>query len=368
MKKRGAQKHSLLDYRYHIRVKLVLWGLISVFGATLLSDLLGLYVLDPLLTGHLDPEDRRTFLLWFSEIAPTLIYFICAAVFMYFLFRPFTRRVLALSDAARSIAGGDFDVQVEAPERRDEVYQLTTDFNRMARELRRNELLRKDFVSGVSHELKTPLAVIDGYARLLQEDAEQENGLLTPDERREYTELLSRESQRLLHMCTNMLQVSRLDNQAVPDLRREFRLDEQLRRVILLLEPRWSAGSVTMEPELEEISLRGNEDLLEQVWSNLLDNALKFTPAGGRVRVKAESDGANVTVTVSDTGRGMEKEELERVFDQFYQADPSHAQAGFGLGLYIVRRIVEMHNGAVWVESAPGAGSTFTVLLPAGGE
>ncbi|MBR2783767.1 MAG: HAMP domain-containing histidine kinase [Firmicutes bacterium] len=353
---------SLLHYRDHIRYKLVLWGLVSVFGATLLSDLLALW-LNPLLAGHLDPEERRTFMLWFSEIAPTLIYFICAAGFMYVLFQPFTKRVLALSDAARSIAGGDFDVQVDTADRRDEVYQLTLDFNRMARELRRNELLRKDFVSGVTHELKTPLAVIDGYARLLQEDAEQD-GLLTPEERREYTALLSQESQRLLHMCTNMLQVSRLDNQAVPDLRRDFRLDEQLRRVLLFMEPRWSAKNITIEPELAEISFRGNEDLLEQVWSNLLDNALKFTPDGGWVRVNAESDGTNVTVTVSDSGCGMDQDTLDRVFDQFYQADASHAQEGFGLGLYIVRRIVELHHGAVWAESAPGEGSSFSVLLP----
>ena len=354
---------DLLHYRYHIRVKLVLWGLISVFGATLLSDLLAPYM-DLLLTGHLDPEDQRTFMLWFREITPTLIYFIFAAIFMIILFRPFTRRVLDLSHAARSIAGGDFDVQIDAPDQRDEVYQLTQDFNLMARELRRNELLRKDFVSGVTHELKTPLAVIDGYARLLQEDAEQNGALLSPEERREYTSLLSQESQRLLHMCTNMLQVSRLDNNAAPDLRREFRLDEQLRRVLLFLEPRWSAKNISIEPELEEISFRGNEDLLEQVWSNLLDNALKFTPEGGRVQVKAESDGDSVTVTVTDNGSGMDQEELDRVFDQFYQAEASHSGQGFGLGLYIVRRIVELHNGTVWAESAPGEGSSFSVMLP----
>ena len=354
---------DLLHYRYHIRVKLVLWGLISVFGATLLSDLLAPYM-DLLLTGHLDPEDQRTFMLWFREITPTLIYFIFAAIFMIILFRPFTRRVLDLSHAARSIAGGDFDVQIDAPDQRDEVYQLTQDFNLMARELRRNELLRKDFVSGVTHELKTPLAVIDGYARLLQEDAEQNCALLSPEERREYTSLLSQESQRLLHMCTNMLQVSRLDNNAAPDLRREFRLDEQLRRVLLFLEPRWSAKNISIEPELEEISFRGNEDLLEQVWSNLLDNALKFTPEGGRVQVKAESDGDSVTVTVTDNGSGMDQEELDRVFDQFYQAEASHSGQGFGLGLYIVRRIVELHNGTVWAESAPGEGSSFSVMLP----
>ena len=353
----------LLHYRYHIRVKLVLWGLISVFGAIVLSDLLALAI-NPLLAGHLSPSERRTFMQWFSEITPSLIYLAFAAVFMSILFRPFTRRVLALSDAARSIAGGDFDVQVDAADRKDEVYQLTMDFNRMARELRRNELLRKDFVSGVTHELKTPLAVVDGYARLLQEDAEQDGALLSPEERKEYAALLSQESQRLLHMCTNMLQVSRLDNNAAPDLRRDFRLDEQLRKVLLFLEPRWSAKNIAIEPELEEISFRGNEDLLEQVWSNLLDNALKFTPEGGQVKVKAESDGENVTVTVTDTGCGMDQEELDRVFDQFYQTDPSHAGEGFGLGLYIVRRIVELHHGTVWAESVPGEGSSFSVMLP----
>lgn len=361
MKEGQFRDWSLLHYRYHIRVKLVLWGLISVFGATLLSDLLAPYI-SSLLARYLSPTEQRTFMLWFSEIMPTLIYFICAAFFMSVLFRPFTRRVLALSQAARSIAGGDFDVQVDTADRRDEVYQLTLDFNRMARELRRNELLRKDFVSGVTHELKTPLSVIQGYARLLQED--EEKGLLSPEERREYTALLAQESRRLLHMCDNMLQVSRLDNQAVPDIRREFRLDEQLRRVLLFLEPRWSAKSITIEPELEELSFRGNEDLLEQVWSNLLDNALKFTPEGGWVRIRAEGDGQNVTVTVTDSGCGMDQETLDRVFDQFYQADPSHAAEGFGLGLYIVRRIVELHHGTVWAESAPGQGASFSVLLP----
>lgn len=353
---------SLLHYRYHIRVKLVLWGMISVLAATVLSDVLAPYI-NRLLAGYLNAEERSTFMLWFSEIMPTLIYFLCNVVFMYFLFRPFTRRVLALREAARSIAGGDFEVQVDTADRRDEVYQLTLDFNRMARELRRNELLRKDFLSGVTHELKTPLAVIRGYADLLAEDAAGE-ARLSPAERGEYAQLLSAESERLLKLCTNMLQVSRLDNQATPDLRREFRLDEQVRRVLLLLEPRWTAQNITIEPELEKLTYRGNEELLEQVWSNLLDNALKFTPAGGRIRVKAEDYGQGVLVSVADSGQGMDASTLDRVFDQFYQAEPSHSGSGFGVGLYIVRRIVELHHGAVWAESAPQEGSCFSVMLP----
>lgn len=349
---------EIWHYRYHIRVKLVLWGLAAVFAATLISDWLWPRI-GGSLAAYLAAEDRSAFMLWMGEILPTLLYLVFATIFMNFLFTPLTERILALSHAARQIAGGNFQVQVSTADRRDEVYQLTIDFNRMARELRRNELMRKDFISGVSHELKTPLTVIHGYGELLGDEK------LSPRERAEYSALVARESKRLLNMCSNMLQVSRLDSQAIPEQQQDFGLDEQLRRVLLFLEPRWSAKNIQVNvEELPPLQYHGCPELLEQVWSNLLDNAIKFTPPGGAISVQAEADAQAVTVSIRDNGCGMEADQLDRVFEQFYQGDRSRSHEGFGLGLAIVRRIVEMHNGAVWATSQPGEGSTFSVLLP----
>ena len=274
--------------------------------------------------------------------------------------RSTTDPIRTLTRATKQIASGNFDVQVNIRNRAEEFEELQNNFNLMARELQANEYLKKDFVSGVSHELRTPLSVIGGYAKLLRED-----NMLTEEERREYLDLIISETDRLTDLTSNMLRLSRMDSEQIQPRRETFSLDEQLRQAVLLLEPKWSAKDLEMDVDLPEISWEGDAELLMQVWTNLIGNAVKYTDEG-EIRIRAEETGEAVRVTVEDTGCGMEPEVLARAFDRFYQADTSRRREGSGLGLAIVRRIVELHGGTVTAESEPGKGSRFTVILPAG--
>lgn len=274
--------------------------------------------------------------------------------------RSTTDPIRTLTRATKQIASGNFDVQVNIRNRAEEFEELQNNFNLMARELQANEYLKKDFVSGVSHELRTPLSVIGGYAKLLRED-----NMLTEEERREYLDLIISETDRLTDLTSNMLRLSRMDSEQIQPRRETFSLDEQLRQAVLLLEPKWSAKDLEMDVDLPEISWEGDAELLIQVWTNLIGNAVKYTDEG-EIRIRAEETGEAVRVTVEDTGCGMEPEVLARAFDRFYQADTSRRREGSGLGLAIVRRIVELHGGTVTAESEPGKGSRFTVILPAG--
>ena len=272
--------------------------------------------------------------------------------------RSTTDPIRTLTRATKQIAAGNFDVQVNIRSRAEEFEELQNNFNLMARELQANEYLKKDFVSGVSHELRTPLSVIGGYAKLLREDT-----MLTEEERREYLDLIISETDRLTELTSNMLRLSRVDSKQIQPRRETFSLDEQLRQAVLLLEPKWSAKDLELDVDLPEIFWEGDAELLMQVWTNLIGNAVKYTDAG-EIRVRAERTEDAVRVDVEDTGCGMEPEVLARVFDRFYQADTSRRREGSGLGLAIVRRIVELHGGTVTAESEPGKGSRFTVVLP----
>ena len=269
-----------------------------------------------------------------------------------------TRPVLDLTRAAQEIARGNFDVQVHFSRRATELLELETAFNAMARELKNNEYLRRDFIANASHEMKTPLAVIRGYAQLLEEEG------LSPRERRDYAALIARETERLSRMTGNMMRLGRLENGALLPRQEEFSLSEQLRQAVLRLEPRWSEKDLAMEADLPEVLFTGDQELLGEVWLNLLDNAVKFTPAGGSVTVSLLPAPDRVAVTVRDTGPGMDEKTLAQSFEPFFQGDTSHREEGCGLGLALVRRITELHGGEIAVDSAPGQGTAVTVSLP----
>lgn len=269
-------------------------------------------------------------------------------------FRPFRK----LTEATEEIAGGNFDVRVEV-EGPQELQQLAQSFNRMAAELGSIETLRTDFVNNVSHEFKTPVVSIRGFAKLLR----REN--LSEESRREYLDIIIHESERLSQLSGNVLLLSKLEKQESPGEVTEFPLDEQIRRCILLLEPQWSKKAIDMEINLPRQMYTGNEELLEQVWVNLIGNAIKFTGSQGIVTVSLEKEEQAVVVSISDTGVGMDAETRDHLFDKFYQGDKSHAVEGNGLGLSLVKRIVELSGGDVTVQSAREEGSTFTVRLPA---
>jgi len=271
--------------------------------------------------------------------------------------RRFLRPIRELTKATDAIARGNFNVRVSVP-KNDEMGKLVTNFNRMTRDLGSTETLQKEFINNVSHEFKTPLASISGFAKLLQSDG------LTDEQRDEYAGIIAEESDRLAKLSSSILQLTRLDNASSLEGKTEYALDEQLRRAIALLSSQWEKKNIEMTVEVDEITVRGHKELLNEVWMNLLTNAIRFTPEKGSIIVRAAELLDEIQVEVEDSGCGMTPEVRARIFERFYQGDRSHSNEGNGLGLALVKRIVDLSGGKVEVESSPGAGSLFRVRLP----
>jgi signal transduction histidine kinase len=222
------------------------------------------------------------------------------------------------------------------------------------------EHLRQDFISNVSHEIQSPLTSIRGFARLLRSDQ------LDAAEQLHYLSIIESESMRLSRMTDNMLKLAALETLDRPEERDLYRLDKQIRAQILACEPQWSAKGLDLEVTLGEIEILASEDLLSQVWSNLLHNSIKFTSAGGRITVEAHSGETGIDCRISDTGIGIPEESQTRIFERFYKVDQSRerSNAGSGLGLAIAKKIVELHQGSIEVDSQPGVGTSIVVSLP----
>ncbi len=265
-----------------------------------------------------------------------------------------------LSRAMQKVAKGDYTVRLNAPvpNLKDEMYDLSSNFNQMVQELNSTQTLHSDFISNVSHEFKTPLAAISGYATLLQDDT------LSDEERNEYINIIIQSTKALSRMTGNILSLSRLENQTIINEKEFFRADEQIRQCILRMEPLWSAKNISICPELEQITWNGNLELTAHIWNNLLDNAVKFTPCGGEISITAYTEDPWFIVVFRDSGPGMPPEVQKHIFDKFYQGDTSHKNKGNGLGLALVHKIVTLYGGAIQLESVPGMGSTFKILLP----
>ena len=263
--------------------------------------------------------------------------------------------MLRLSEASQQVARGDFSVRVDTDTQINEIRETCENFNAMVENLSRIETLSNDFVANVSHEFKTPITAIEGYAMLLQDPS------LSPEERDDCVERILKNTGRLSNLVGNILTLSKIENRSGALERRPFRLDEQIRRAIVELEPKWSAKNCGLAVELPLILYDGNEGLLAQVWTNLLDNAVKFSPEGGVISVTAREEEKRVLVSVGDQGPGVAEENLAHIFDKFYQADTSHKAEGNGLGLALVREIAQVHGGNVSVRNDGGA--IFTVEL-----
>lgn len=269
------------------------------------------------------------------------------------LMQPVRRLIWATNEVAK----GNYNIRLETTDK-SEFGDLIRSFDKMTKELSSVEIMRSDFVSSISHEFKTPIASIQGYATLLQDES------LSADERREYTDAIISAAKQLTSLSGDILKLSKLETQEIVTEKTEFELDEQIRRVILLLEPGWSGKNIELDIDLPPVYCTGREELLQQVWLNLLDNAVKFTDPGGRIAVRLTS-GERITVEIADNGIGMTDETMKHIFDKFYQGDRSRASEGNGLGLALVRRIVELSGGDVHAESKPGEGTVFTVRLGA---
>lgn len=260
-------------------------------------------------------------------------------------------------DAIDRVTEGDYSVRLALSGPRD-LRKLADKFNRMVEELSSVELLRSDFVNDFSHEFKTPIVSICGFARLLKRDD------LTDEERAEYLDIILRESERLAVLSANVLDLSRLESQAILTDCKRYDLSEQLRLVIALLERKWDEKRLTLRFACGECFVTANEELMRQVWINLLDNAIKFSPPGGRIELRLTQADGGVAVQVADQGCGVPAQAAAHIFDKFYQADPSHATKGNGLGLSIARRIMELHGGTLRLAHTGPEGTVFEVFLP----
>lgn len=277
-----------------------------------------------------------------------------------FLFTRYIYRYLdKISDAMQKVADGDYTVRLDA-EKDQPFRELYRNFNTMAEELGGVEMLKNDFINGYAHELRTPITSINGFAEMLLND----DGTLSREEKRSYLEIIASESRRLADLAGNSLLMSRLDSQKIIPDKKPFSLDEQLRRCSILLSGQWTEKELDMTMDLDEAVYVGDYDLMQHLWINLLTNAVKYTPKGGSITVTLKNEEKFIAVSVADTGKGIPPEDRERIFDKYYQTDKSHSKRGLGLGLAICKRIVQLCNGSLTVESEVGVGSTFTVKLP----
>jgi signal transduction histidine kinase len=270
------------------------------------------------------------------------------------------RPTKSITEATEKIMSGDFSVRIKPMQSSgmEGFNQIAEAINQMAEELGSVETLRTDFIANVSHEMKTPLAVMQNYGTLLQAPD------LSHEKRMEYAKGVTDASRRLSEMMTNILKLNRLENQRIYPQVKEFDLGEQLCECLLQYESAWEKSEIEIDTDIaENVKIRADAELLSHVWNNLFSNAIKFTPSGGSVKVTLEADERYATVKVSDTGCGMSAEVGAHIFEKFYQGDTSRSSQGNGLGLALVKRVVDIMRGEISVESTVGKGSTFTVKI-----
>lgn len=275
----------------------------------------------------------------------------------YFFSKVLYRKVSRLISAINEVAQGNYNITLD-PKKAKPLTDVVINFNKMTAELKSVETLRNDFINDFSHEFKTPITSINGFANLLLDTEVSE------EERREYLQIIADESERLSALSRETLMMSKLNNQqSIPD-KKYYALDEQIKQNIILLSREWNAKKIDLSADLPPVTYYGNMDLMSHIWLNLLGNAIKFTPIHGKINVSMKQEQNQIAVLISDTGKGMTEGEMVRIFNKYYQADPSHTTKGMGLGLSIAHRIVELSGGSIDVTSTSGCGSTFKVYLP----
>lgn len=302
---------------------------------------------------HIDPRDRHI-----PILICLMVSLVLGVVTALFVGKLVIKPVLKMGNAFDELSKGNFDCRVPEDQKIVEMKEMAIKFNTMAHDLSNIETLRNDFVINVSHEFKTPLSSIEGYATLLQ------NQSLTSEKKEHYVKKILDNSRRLSHLSSNILLLSKLENQNIVTGNTEFRLDEQIRKTILSLEDKWEEKRLEFDMELPDVMFNGNEALLERVWSNIIDNAIKHSRSNGVIGITMETSENMIKVTVTDNGDGMDEEVQRHIFEKFYQGDSSRKEEGNGLGLALVKRIVDISRGEVTVSSEKGEGAAFTVSLP----
>ena len=353
--KKGSMVKNVLKFLNHYFVFFLLVAFVITCCTMLFVSMLSLSLEITLSESDISTAAKLTFL----NVA--LLSLIFTIVDIIRRKRTVEQPVKSITNAAERIIKGDFSVRVKPLGRLsvDENFNRIIDcFNKMAEELGGVETLRNDFIANVSHEMKTPLSVIQNYGTLLQAPD------LSDEKRIEYAKGITDGSRRLADMMTNILKLNRLENQQIYPQKTEFDLGEQLCECLLQYESVWEKSNIEIETDIaEEVIVNADAELLSHVWSNLFSNAFKFTPNGGKVSVSLTATEHHATVKVADTGCGMTKEVGDHIFEKFYQGDASRSVQGNGLGLALVKRVVDIMQGEIGVESAVGKGTTFTVRI-----
>lgn len=288
---------------------------------------------------------------------PMLISALAAIPISSVLSRHLAKPIQDMLEATTAISQGDFSVRVEESAEGD-MGKLLHSFNQMTAELGNTEIMRNDFINVFSHEFRTPIVSIRGFAKRLRSKN------LTEEQQEEYLNFIVSESERLSDLAGNILLISKYENQNHVTEKGNYRLDEQIRTCILRMESLWSARNIQFEMDLPELSIYANAEMLDHVWQNLISNAIKFSHDGGSISVSARKENSHITVWIRDEGIGIAPEHIGHIFDKFYQEDTAHATAGNGLGLALVKRIVQLCGGEIRAESQPGCGTMFIVTLP----
>lgn len=327
-----------------------------ILSLMILADILVTVVISVILSVILNRVLGLSFA--FSLIIwPIIISLVIGGILTFVVSKIFFSPMARLSNSMRRVAGGNFSIYLDTNSRIHEIRDIYASFNLMVRELSATEILQTDFVSNVSHEIKTPINAIEGYTTLLQDSS------LTDEERQGYTDKILFNTERLSELVGNILLLSRVDSHAIQTKPSKYRLDEQIRGSIVLLEPKWSEKNIDFDVELEELEYIGNEGLLYHVWNNLIGNAIKFDPQDGFIRIRLKRINNLIVFTVDDNGPGIPAGAQNHIFEKFYQSDSSHKSEGNGLGLALVKQILDVSGGTVSTENLPEGGCRFTVVL-----
>ena len=338
--------------KYTRRLMLVfLFSILAVISVTML--LMGTITLALLRIGVLTVYHPSVFILFFTVFSITI-----ATFFVKIVGDRLLSPVTKISDATKEVARGNFDIVLDESYYVNEIRTMAHNFNIMTEELSRTEILRNDFIQNISHEFKTPLSSIEGYAALLQDPS------ACVEKREIYTEKIIQNTKRLSALTESILQLSRLESCEDSAQKEIYSLDEQIRESILMFENEWTAKKIDMDIDLASVNYCAICDLLVQVWQNLIANAVKFSHEYGAIRIRLYCEENDVIVTVADNGIGMDRETQKRIFEKFYQGDTSHKTEGNGLGLALAKRIVDLHQGDITVTSIKDEGTEFTVRLP----
>ena len=288
-----------------------------------------------------------------------LVYaFIISAILSEFVSKALIAPVKRLQRKMNGVAKGDLSVDLLGESRIDEVNDLNGSFNLMIQQLRSTEVIQSDFVANVSHEFKTPLSVIEGYATLLQDDD------LPAEERKKYVDMILLSSRRVNELIANVLLLSKLDNQAIDAKRSRFSLDEQICQAVVLTEPKWAEKEIEFDVDAQPITYDGNREFMSHVWENLITNAVKFSPRGGVIKIGLKKQDGVIIFTIEDQGEGVPEDKKQYIFNKFYQADTSRKDEGNGLGLALVKKILDVEGGSIEVENLEN-GCLFTVKINA---